>query len=116
MRKTLVLIAIGSTMLMLLSSILMGARYVLSPAPILQFGTLLNLYARPLVALLITIVLAARFADFWSGRAALSRESSSRMAGFAQTLGIALIAIGVVTLAAVLVLNFTIPSQFRGQI
>jgi hypothetical protein len=116
MRKVLVLIAIGFTMLVLLGVTLVGARYVLSPAPILQIGTLLNLYGRPLIALLIAIVLAARFADVWTSRATLNPASSSRMASFAQALGITLIAIGIVLLIAVLVLNFAIPRQHRGEI
>jgi len=116
MRKVLVLIALGFTMLLLLGVTFSAARYVLSPAPILQLGTLLNLYGRPLIAALAVFVLAARFSDVWSGRASMRPASTSRIAGFAQGLGITLIAAGIVLLVGVLVLNFTIPQQHRAEI
>jgi len=116
MRKLLVLIALGFTMLLLLTTTLAMARYVLSPAPLLQLGTLLQVYGRPVVAILVLVVLAARFADFWSGRATLHPASASRVASFAQGLGITLIGLGIVLLVGVLVLNFAIPQQHRAEV
>jgi len=116
MRKPLVLTALGITMLVLLLTTLSAARYVLSPAPLLQVGTLLQIYGRPIVAIFVIVVLAARFADFWSGRASVRPSSPSRMARFAQSLGVTLIVLWIILLIGVFVLNYTIPRQYRGEI
>jgi hypothetical protein len=116
MRKFLVLTTLVVTMLALVFSALAGARYVLSPAPVLQVGTLLNLYGRPLVALLVLIVLAARFKDIWKGSVRLDEPCEHRIAGFAQSLGLVLMGGALVLLVGVLTLHFSTSALNRGQL
>lgn len=116
MRKFLVLTTLVVTMLSALFSAIAEARYVLSGAPMLQIGTLLNLYGRPIVALLVLIVLAARFKDIWKGSVRLNEPCQHRIAGFAQGLGYVLMGGALVLLVGVLTLHFWIPARHRGEL
>jgi len=116
MRKILVLISLGFTILILLGSTLLAARYVMSPATVLQLGSILNLFGRPIVAVLMVVVLATRFKDVWTGVTSLASVGSSHMAAFAQSLGVVLMAIGLVTLVATLGMHFGAPRTLRSEL
>jgi len=116
MRKFLVLTTLIVTMLAALFGALAGARYVLSPAPVLQVGTLLNVYVRPVVALLALIVLAARFKDIWKGSVRLDEPCEHKIAGFAQGLGYVLMGGALVLLVGVLALHFSISARIRAEL
>jgi hypothetical protein len=93
-----------------------GARYVASPSSVLQIGTLLNVFVRPLLALAALLVMAIRFKDIWVGITDVNERMSYRITRFAQSLGLVMMGGALLVLVAVVSLHFAIPARSRAEV
>jgi cytochrome c biogenesis factor len=115
-RRWLVLLSIVCLIIVLLGTSFLSSRYVNSGASIFQLATLANQLGRPVVALIFTAVLIARFRDIWSRRVDIGEPVMSGIAKLAQGTGLALLIVFFLVLFLVLYLQFSIPTQQRAEL
>ena len=108
MRRSLILLSIICMIVFMSSTTLLTFRYVHSGAGLLQVATLANMFGRPLVALIFSLVLVVRFRDIWSRRIDINEPVTSGIAKVAQVTGLVLLGVFYCVLAVVLYLRFGI--------
>lgn len=115
-RRILILTSIVLLITLLLATTLLSFRYVMSGAGLFAIATLLNMFGRPLVAIIFSAVLVARFRDIWSRRVDVAERAESGIARLAQTSGMVLLVFSYAILIVILFFQFFVPRAHRAEL
>ena len=94
MNKPIYLVSMALMIVGIALSTLTGPRYILSPTPVFQYGSLLNLIVMWACSLLLVVAFGRRFLDVARGRVDISTLVGTGFARFLQRSGIVLLAAG----------------------
>jgi len=114
-RRALLLTSIVCLILFVLASALFGSRYA-TGGDLFELATLAHQLGRPLVALIITAVLVARFRDIWARRVDLHEPLTSGIAKVAQGTGLVLMVLFFVVAVLLIALQVMIPASGRAEL